>query len=295
MPPSEPERPRTYVVTGITGAVGRVVAHELTQRGHQVRGISRHAGVPIEDPAALAAAFHGAAAAFLMIPFDRTAANLHQRETDIASKLAHAVLTAGTRRIVLLSGTSAHLGPRAGSGMGAAIAEQLLDRLDIPERVYLRACFFMENHLGFGFLDQATTGTYATMFRPDRPTPMIAARDVGQIAAQLLTEHPVTQPRVRELLGAADYTMTDATHILGTAIGMPNLRYAHIPYQQARAAILDQGISPSFTDAVIDTARGFNDGTTWATEERSAQNTTPTTLTDFAHGVLRPTFESAHR
>jgi uncharacterized protein YbjT (DUF2867 family) len=292
MPSVEPEQPRTYVVTGITGAVGRVVAHELTQRGHQVRGISRHAGTPIDDPAALAAAFHGAAAAFLMIPFARSAPNLHQRETEIASKLAHAVLTAHIRRVVLLSGTSAHLGPRAGSGMGAAIAEQLLDRLDIPERVYLRACFFMENHLGFGFLDQATTGTYATMFRPDRPTPMIAARDVGQIAAQLLTEHPFTQPRVRELLGAADYTMTDATRILGTAIGMPNLRYAHIPYHQARTAMIDQGISPSFTDAVIDTARGFNDGTTWATEQRSATNTTPTTLTAFAHHALRPAFES---
>lgn len=71
MPPTEPEDPqppRTDVVTGITGAVGHVVAQELTQRGHHVRGLSRHAGIPIDDPAALAAAFHGAAEAFLMIP-----------------------------------------------------------------------------------------------------------------------------------------------------------------------------------------------------------------------------------
>lgn len=293
MQTTKPDRRKTYVVTGVNGAVGRIVAAVLTRHGHRVRGISRQAGTSIDDPAALAAAFHDADGAFLLIPFDRRAANLHQRETDITAKLAHAVLAARVRRVVLLSGTSAHLGARAGSGTGAALGEQFLDRLDgidLPERVYLRAGFFMENHLGFGLLDQAATGTYASMFRPDLATPMIAARDVGRAAADLLTEEPFTQPRIRELLGPRDYTMTDATRILGTAVGKPDLRYRQISYQQARQSMADQGLSGSFADAVIDTARSFNDGIPWATEHRSSRNTTPTTLEDFARGTVLPAY-----
>ncbi|HXO95005.1 MAG TPA: hypothetical protein VN857_00345, partial [Chthoniobacterales bacterium] len=51
--------------------------------------------------------------------------------------------------------------------------------------------------------------------RPDVPTPMIAAKDVGGKAAELLTEEPFRQPRVRELLGPRDYTMAETTRILG--------------------------------------------------------------------------------
>lgn len=286
---------KTYVVTGSTGAVGAAVADQLTRTGHDVRGLSRHTGISIDDPIALAAAFHGADGAFLMIPFDKKAPNLHQREAEIATELAHAVTIARTRRVVLLSGTSAHLGPKAGSGMGAAIGEQLLDQIDIPERVYLRACFFMENHLGFGFVDQAATShTYATMFRPDLATPMIAAKDVGRVAAALLTEEPFTQPRMRELLGARDYTMTEATRILGTAVDLPRLRYTQIPYDQARRSMIDQGLSGSFADAVIETAHSFNDGITWATQPQSANNSTPTTLEDFARDVVRPVYVTAY-
>lgn len=67
--------------------------------------------------------------------------------------------------------------------------------------------------------------------------------------------------------------MTEATRILGTAIGNPNLRYAQITYQQARRSMIDDGLSGSFADAVFETARSFNDGITWATEPRSTHQT----------------------
>lgn len=77
MPIAEPVLRKTYVVTGVTGAVGAVVAEVLTRHGHRVRGLSRRAGASIDDPATLAAAFRDADGAFVMIPFDRTAADLH--------------------------------------------------------------------------------------------------------------------------------------------------------------------------------------------------------------------------
>ncbi len=64
--------------------------------------------------------------------------------------------------------------------------EQRLDGLAIPELVHLRGCWFMENFLNMGIVDQAKTGVFGTMFRGDIATPMIAAKDVGKRAAELL-------------------------------------------------------------------------------------------------------------
>jgi hypothetical protein len=57
--------------------------------------------------------------------------------------------------------------------------------------------------------------------------------------------------------------------------------------------MLGVGLPPSFVDAVTETARSFNVGLVWARERRSAQNTTPTTLEQFAETVLRRAYEAA--
>jgi uncharacterized protein YbjT (DUF2867 family) len=282
---------KTYVVTGAAGAVGKVVAERLEAQGYQVRRVSRRDGVSFDDARTLMRAFSGVAGAFLMIPFDMQASDLHQREDEIGSKLAEAVKQAGVQRVVLLSGTSAHLKEEAGSGQGAAMMEERLAGLDIAELVSLRAAFFMENHFNFGLIEQARTGVYGTLFRPDIAMPMIAARDVGQTAAQWLVEEPFRQPRVRELLGAGDYTMIEATRILGSAIGKPALKYVHISYEEAYQAMLSRGLSPSFISAVIQTARSINTDTVWAREQRSAHNTTETTLEEFAQQVFRKVYQ----
>lgn len=284
---------RTYVVVGATGAVGRVVAKDLADGGNRVRRLSRGSGIALDDRGALTAAFENADGAYLMLPFDRTSPDLHPWEAHIAGNLAAAIDTARVRRVVALSGTSAHLGARAGTGTGAGILEDALDSLDIPQLVYLRGCFFLDNHLDFGIADQARSGTYATVFRPDVATPMIAASDVGHVAAEVLTAETFDQPRARELLGAGDYTMVDATRAFGAAIGRPDLAYIQVDYADARRSLLDAGMSASFADAVIETARSFNRREPWAREARSASNTTPTTLHQFAADVLRPAYETA--
>jgi uncharacterized protein YbjT (DUF2867 family) len=283
---------RTYVVTGATGAVGRVVVARLKAQGHHVRPVARSAGVSLDDATALARAFSGVDGAFLMIPFAMKAPDLHQREDAIGRRLADAVTAAGVRRVVFLSGTSAHLKERAGSGRGAAMMEERLDGLGLAELVHVRGSFFMENFLNLGIIAQAQTGTFGTMFRPDLATPMVATQDVGEKAAELLTEEPFRQPRVRELLGSRDYTMAEATRILGAAIGKSELKYLQIPYEEARGHMLGMGLSPSFVDAVTDTARSFNEGIVWVRERRSAQNTTPTTLEQFAEEVFRKAYEA---
>jgi uncharacterized protein YbjT (DUF2867 family) len=72
---------------------------------------------------------------------------------------------------------------------------------------------------------------------------MIAARDVGEKVAELLAEERFRQPRVRELLGPGDYTMAEATRILGAAIGTLGVRHVQCSYDDARGGMLSMGLS----------------------------------------------------
>ncbi|MFG1830944.1 NmrA family NAD(P)-binding protein [Micromonospora chersina] len=275
---------RTYVVVGATGKTGREVERHLTSYGHEVRAVARSRGVSIDDATALERAFAHADGAFVLMPFDLASADLHSREAAIAQRLEHAIRRSGVRRVVLLSGLNAHL--RRGTSLGAALMEQRLRTCAVPEPIVLRAGWFMENFTdGLGFRAQAANGAFRTPFTAHRPMPTVAARDVGRRAAELLTQ---PQPRlgVHELHGHADVTLAEATAILAEAAGLSDVAYEQLSYEEARAGMAASGMPPSFADAVIETARSFNDSEPWALAPRDAQTTTPTSLRDWARVAL---------
>ncbi len=86
--------------------------------------------------------------------------------------------------------------------------------------------------------------------------------------------------------------MLQAASILGAAIGKTDLRYVQFPYEDARKAMLDMGMSDSYADAAIEISRSFNEGKVQGTETRSARNTTATTLERFAQAVFREAYET---
>jgi uncharacterized protein YbjT (DUF2867 family) len=275
---------RSYVVVGTSGQVGQAVAFHLTAVGLEVRRVSRSAGVSIDDSEALHRTFAGSRGAFLLLPFDLQADDLHRREDEMAARLAKAVQLSGVGRVVSLSGLSAPL--KMGSSLGAARMEDLLDGLGIPELVHLRAGFFMENLAhGLAFRAQAETGVFRTPFRGDRPMPMIAAADVARLAATLLTESPFDAPRVVELRGR-EHTLVEATSILGVALDKPGTRYEQVPPDDARAGMVGAGLSPSFADAVLETARSFNDLDPWGGGVAEAKDAATTTLGRWAEQTL---------
>jgi hypothetical protein len=51
--------------------------------------------------------------------------------------------------------------------------------------------------------------------------------------------------------------------------------------------MIKAGLSESFANAVIQTARSFNEGEQWALEARSSRSTTVTSLERFAANVAR--------
>jgi uncharacterized protein YbjT (DUF2867 family) len=277
---------KRYIITGSTTEIGKSIVEQLKAAGHSVIEISRAKGISIDDEDKLHSAFKNADGAYLMMPFDMEATDLHSREKEIAEKLSRAVEINKIPRVVCLSGANAHL--KFGTSLGAALLEDRLNILNIPELVHLRCGFFMENFIkGMSFFQQAETGSFSTPFRPDRKTPMIATKDIAQVAATIMLGQTFHEPRERELLGAKDYSMKEATQILGSAIGMSDLTYHQASYEDALSGMIAAGLSPSFTAAVIETAKSFNKGELWALETRSLTNTTSTTLEIFAEEVLK--------
>jgi uncharacterized protein YbjT (DUF2867 family) len=223
-----------------------------------------------------------------MIPFDMAAPDLHRREDEMGVHLADAVRRTNVRRVVLLSGRSAPL--MKGSSLGAALMERRLDAMDLPELVHRRAGFFMENFLkGLSFAAQAAQGVFATAFRGDRPMPMVAVHDIGERAAELLTAQPMRKRGVLEVRGPSDYTMAEATAVLGGQLGLP-VRYEQCDYAVSHQAMLVAGVSRSFADAVMETARSFNDGDPWGTQPRTPADTSGTSLEAWASDVFRKSF-----
>ncbi len=278
-------RTRTIVVVGATGDVGAEAATALARRGHRVRRVARSLGVPLEDASALAAAFAGADSAFVMIPFDVRAPDLHQFEDDVGARLAAAIAGSSVRRVVLLSGLNAHL--KMGTSLGAAMMEDRLNALGLEELVHLRASFFMENLAkGMSFVQQAASGVFATPFRGDLPMPLIAASDVGQRVAILLDALDFPSDRVVELHGGSRYTLAEATAILGKEMGR-EVSYLAVPSADARAGMLQSGMSESFADALLETVASFNKGERWALEQPSQRNTTPTTFERWAENLAK--------
>jgi uncharacterized protein YbjT (DUF2867 family) len=283
---------KIVAVTGATGHVGAAVARRLKAAGHDVRAVSRKSGVSIDDAAQLARAFTGADAVFLMIPPDYAASEPRKRMNELGAKLAAAVLASKVRRVVFLSSVNAHLTEGTGPILGLHDMEQVLNDLDIPELVHLRPAFFMENHLqGVQFI--AKQGIYGTPLKADVALPMIATKDIGAKAADLLVSDPFSEPRVRELLGPREYTMIEAARVLGEAIGKKELKYVQVPYETAREALVGMGLSAGWAGGLVEMNRHFNETVIRGTETRSPFNTTETTLEVFAREVFQPAFEHA--
>lgn len=284
---------KVFAVVGATSDVGKALAENLKHQGHMVRQISRSHGISMDDGRALKQAFQDVDGAFVMMPFDMAAPDLHKREEELAKKLAAALAAAKVRRVVSLSAGSAHLKNHTGSSRGAGIMEEQLDTIGIPELTHLRAGFFMENFVkGMHFAAQAESGVYGAAFKPGRPLPFIAAKDVGVIAAEILSSPTFDQPPVRELHGARDYTMEEATRILADAYGNPSIKYVQTSYESTKQSMLALGVSESFADAVVETARSFNNDDIWMKEDRSTVNTTPTTLESYAKELFRTKMEA---
>ena len=294
-----------YIVIGATGNTGSVVAEKLLAKREKVRVVGRDerklerfkqkgaeafAG-DVTDASAMARAFSGAEAAYVMVPPNLSSPNVRGYQERVNDALAAALEKNGVRYAVALSSFGADKSDRTGPVLGLHALEQKLEAIAGLNVVLLRAGYFMENILPqVGVIE--SLGNMAGPVRPDLALPMIATRDIGAFAAEALARHDFQGKQRRELLGARDISYAQVAKIVGAAIGKPDLTYQQAPAAQLKPALMQMGMSSNMADLLLEMSDALNAGHMRALEPRSAQNTTPTTVETFVAEVFVPAYRA---
>jgi uncharacterized protein YbjT (DUF2867 family) len=286
---------KLFVVTGASGHIGRRLAGLLLEGHRRVRVVARREeqlrvfveqgaeALPgdLQDAAFVRRAFEGVHAAFTMIPPVMAEHDLRGIQNRISEAIAYGLREARVPYVVNLSSIGAEVPYGTGPIAGLHDHEERLDRLDDSHIVHLRPSSFMENHL-YAIGAILHSGIYPSTMRADLPLAMIATRDIADEAARLLAGLEFEGKSTHSLMGPRDYTMPEAARILGAAIGKPQLSYVQVTDQQAHQAIVAQGLPPHMADMMLEMNRAFNSGKIRPEEPRLPENTTPTTLEDWA-------------
>lgn len=260
-----------YVVTGVTGNTGAVVAETLLARGEAVRVLVRNAGKAaawaargvqvvegnVKDAAAVARALDGAKGAYLLDPPDYGSADPMADADAVGAAYAEAIRRSGLPHAVVLSSVGAQ--HAEGTGIIGTLhrLEGLVRAAGAPVTV-LRASYFMENW-GNVLEPALTQGVLPSFLLPlERAVPMVSVADIGRTAAELLVAGP-QGARVVELSGPAEYTPADAAKAVAEAAGRA-VQAVAVPREQWAPTLAGAGFRPELVTLFVGMYDGINSG-----------------------------------
>jgi uncharacterized protein YbjT (DUF2867 family) len=280
---------------GATGHVGGRITERLLDAGEKVRALGRSAeklaqvagrGATVltgdaGDAEFLTKAFRDADAAFTLLPPDVHASDLRRQQDVQGEAIVTAIRDSGLRYVVFLSSLGGELREGTGPIAGLHAQEERLQRLADINVLVLRPTYFFENFFDtLGLIKHQ--GINGGPIAPDLPFPLIATRDIADVAADALRRRDWRGVVVRELLGERDLTFAEVTRIIGSRIGKTDLPYVQFPYADFTSSLVQMGISPNVAELYAEMTRAINDGRVKSREGRRPENTTPTRFEDFA-------------
>jgi len=287
-------------VMGASGNTGGRISEQLLQRGEKIRALGRSsqrlAGLERKgadrrtgdatDAAFLTGAFRDADAVYTLLPPDPQSRDLRKTWDHEGEAIVKAVRDGGVRYVVFLSSIGADLPAGTGPVAGLHAQEERLRRLPGVNALILRPAYFFENfYATLGLIKHQ--GINGGAVAPDLRLPMIATRDIADVAARALKARDWTGVVVRELLGPRDITFAEATRIIGALIGKSDLKYVQFPYADFASSLVQMGISVNVAGLYAEMASAFNDGKIKSREGRKPENTTPARFEDFAEDLAR--------
>jgi len=257
-----------YAITGITGKVGGVLARSLLAQNQAVRAVLRDGAkaaawrnlgceialAEIDDREALAAAFAGCDGVFILPPptFDPEPGFPEVRR--LIEGVAGALARSRPGKVVSLSTIGADA-PHENLLTQHTMLEQALGSLDLPV-TFLRPGWFMENAL-WDVQSAREEGVLRSFLKPpERKIPMVATRDVGLLAAELLLEN-WSGARIVELEGPDRVSPNDLAASFAKALQQP-VRVETVPRSEWERIFRAQGMeNPLPRIRMLD---GFNEG-----------------------------------
>jgi uncharacterized protein YbjT (DUF2867 family) len=257
-----------YAITGITGKVGGELARTLLAQGAPVRAVVRDARkgeawarlgceialAEMEDATALAKAFTGATAAFILPPSEFDPEPGYPEARRVIDSVAHALTAAAPARVLCLSTIGADA-TRDNLLSQRTLMEDALGALKIPLTI-LRPGWFIENALWDVPAARDSGLIYSFLQPAEKPFPMVATRDVGRVAAELIQQNHGGR-RIVELEGPRRVSANDLAAAFGRALGKP-VRVEIVPRDSWEPLFRSQGMkNPQPRISMLD---GFNQG-----------------------------------
>jgi len=291
------------VVVGATGHTGKATAEALLAANKKIRVVGRDAkkleplvqkGADafvgnVEDAASMTKAFECATAAYLVLPEDISQEDLRAHQERVSDSFAAAVANARVPYVVNLSSIGAQHAEKTGPIVGLHNQEQKLNRIAGLKVLHLRAAYFMENLL-MSIPPLRSLGTLPGGLKSDAPMPWIATKDIGEYAATRLAALNFSGSSTQELHGQRDIAMKEAASIVGPSIGKPKLGYMQVPFMMLEPALVQMGMPKKTAALLIEMWKSANAGLIVPLEQRSAKNTTPTTIESFVTEVFAPAY-----
>ncbi|MBB3054322.1 NmrA family NAD(P)-binding protein [Mucilaginibacter gotjawali] len=296
---------KTIVVLGATGKVGGKIADILLHQGHNVKLMARSEDLKnrfrhtkaelfpgdITDADLLTAAFQSADSAFILLPPNFTAPNYRAFQREVGDAAIEAIKRSGIKYVVNLSSAGAQL--HEGNGLIAGLAEQevKLNQLKDVHVMHLRPAYFLDNALlNINLIKHR--GINGTTADTNHPIPMVATSDVAVVAAEALANLDFTGKVVRPVLGDRNYSFSEITGIIGKSIGKPDLQLVQFPARQAKAGMISQGISENVAEDIVNMETSLKNGI-MNYQQRTAENTSPTSAETFIREVFAPAYQTA--
>jgi NAD(P)H dehydrogenase (quinone) len=260
-----------YVVTGITGKVGGELARALLAAGQPVRAVVRDAGkgrqwaalgcevavATMEDAPALTKAFAGATGVFILPPpvFDPEPG--YKEARAVIDSVVQALKAARPARVVNLSTIGADAAQDNLLSQHTVI-EAALRTLPMPVTL-LRPAWFIDN-AAWDVASARDTGLIHSFLLPtDKAIPMVAAQEVGRVAARLIQED-WAGIRIAELEGPSRVSPDNLAAAFAGALGKP-VRAVPVPRESWEQLFRSQGMKNPYPR--IRMLDGFNEN--WIT------------------------------
>ncbi|MDH3648442.1 MAG: SDR family oxidoreductase [Saprospiraceae bacterium] len=250
------------LITGATGKVGSAVTAELQSKGISFKAMVRNPDKAQElnnqgvetiagdfaDPLSYRSALDNVQKVFLLVPPDE---NMAQMECDFID----ACKEADVEHIVNISAVGTARDSPLNLGQFHYRTEEHLKASGIAYTI-LRPHSFMQNLLGNIGTVKAQSSIYSSA--GDVGVPMIDARDVGAVAAAVLT-NPGHENEVYHVTGSNLVTQPDIASAISEAVGR-EITYVPVPDEAAHQAMVGMGLPPWLADDLVGMTRFWREG-----------------------------------
>ncbi|MEM7215545.1 MAG: NmrA family NAD(P)-binding protein [Pseudomonadota bacterium] len=261
-----------FVISGVTGNTGSIVAKTLIDQGQPVRVIvrSEEKGEPwkalgaevavaeIMDTQAMIEALKGARGAYFLLPPDLTNEDFLGESLRRAEAIVDAASAARLPHAVILSSVGAQHTDNVGPISTISHLEKLFKAASIPLSA-VRPGYFLENiqDLMPAVLHD---GVYPSMILPlDLKIDMVATKDIGLTIAEALLDPPAVAHRVIELKGAKQYSAEDIAAALSKSLNR-NIKAVPVPQETWIDTFKQSGLSQQAAETMAEMHANINNG-----------------------------------